>query len=179
MLITPVFAVLHLPDDFHVSQAFGPVPPIGAAACGLGCVYTPQPPAPRCRRRGGLARARHRVSPPHARSWPCPAPPHRHPLHAIFLLATVSAVRFRFVAGVDLGLATELAMDCWLKSSSESKPSSASRSKACCSYRTCAKSDALAHSSPPPEPTGQPPYAAPAGRQAHWPRGGPAGLYPL
>ena len=26
----------------------GPVPPIGAAACGLGCVYTPQPPAPRC-----------------------------------------------------------------------------------------------------------------------------------
>ena len=28
----------------------GPVPPIGAAACGLGCVYTPQPPAPCCRR---------------------------------------------------------------------------------------------------------------------------------
>ena len=48
----------------------GPVPPIGAAACGLGCVYTPQPPAPRCRQCGGLVRARRRVPPPHARSWP-------------------------------------------------------------------------------------------------------------
>ena len=43
---------------------------------------------------------------------------------------TVSSVRLRSVAGVDLGLATELAMDCPLKSSSESMPSSASRSKA-------------------------------------------------
>ena len=41
---------------------------------------------------------------------------------------TVSAVRFRSVAGVDLGLATKRAIDCLLNSSLESMPSSASRS---------------------------------------------------
>ena len=49
---------------------------MGATACGLGCVCAPLPQVWRA------GRARHRVPPLHARSWPCPAPPHWHPLHA-------------------------------------------------------------------------------------------------
>ena len=60
----------------------GPVPPLGAASCGLGCVYTPTAPCTPLPPVWEVGRARHRVPPPHARSWPSSPPSHRHPRHA-------------------------------------------------------------------------------------------------
>ena len=60
----------------------GPVPPLGAASCGLGCVYTPTAPCTPLPPVWEVGRARHRVPPPHARSWPSSPPSHQHPLHA-------------------------------------------------------------------------------------------------
>ena len=58
------------------------VPPLGAASCGLGCVYTPTAPCTPLPPMWGVGRARHRVSPPHAHSWPSSPPSHWHPRHA-------------------------------------------------------------------------------------------------
>ena len=58
------------------------VPPLGAASCGLGCVYTPTAPCTPLPPVWEVGRARHRVSPPHARSWPSSPPSHWHPRHA-------------------------------------------------------------------------------------------------
>ena len=60
----------------------GPVPPLGAASCGLGCVYTPTAPCTPLPPMWEVGRARHRVPPPHARSWPSSPPSHWHPRHA-------------------------------------------------------------------------------------------------
>ena len=60
----------------------GPVPPLGAASCGLGCVYTPTAPCTPLPPMWGVGRAKHRVSPPHAHSWPSSPPSHWHPRHA-------------------------------------------------------------------------------------------------
>ena len=65
-----------LPSSFFL----GPVPPLGAASCGLAVNSLHSPCAPLLPV-WGVDRARHTVPPPPGR-LALPSPPHRHPLHA-------------------------------------------------------------------------------------------------